>query len=113
MVLWLPLGSQNLETKEWKCRRNSNGHLYVNAGGVGGKLKRHLLQVDLNEDCLRNQALLTQTIPANQEPLLRIVAFLGPMGCRWRVLKPLLRIVAFLGPMGCRWRVLKSLQQFG
>jgi hypothetical protein len=52
-------------------------------------LQKHLLQEDLIEDCLRDQGLLVQTMPANQELLFRRDAFLRPMGCRWRVLKEL------------------------
>ena len=51
--------------------------------------QKHLLQEDLIEDCLRDQGLLVQTMPANQELLFRRDAFLGPMGHRWRVLKEL------------------------
>ena len=40
----------------------------------------HLLQEDLIENYLRNQGLLMQTIPPNQELLFRKDAFLGPMG---------------------------------
>jgi hypothetical protein len=53
------------------------------------QLQGHLLQEDLVEDCLRDQGLLVQTMPANQELLFRRDAFLGPMGRRWRVLKEL------------------------
>jgi hypothetical protein len=66
--------------------------LYVNAGGgsaMGGQPQMHLLQEDLIEDCLRDQGLLVQTMPANGELLFRRDAFLGPMGLRWRVLKSL------------------------
>ena len=42
--------------------------------------QKHLLQEDLIEDCLRDQGLLVQTMPANQELLFRRDAFLGPMG---------------------------------
>lgn len=38
------------------------------------------LQVDLIEDCLREQGLLVQIMPANQELLFRIDTFLEPMG---------------------------------
>ena len=39
------------------------------------------LQEDLIEDCLeREQGLLVQIMPANQELLFRIDTFLGPMG---------------------------------
>jgi hypothetical protein len=51
--------------------------------------QKHHLQRDLIEDCLRDQGLLVQTMPANQEPLFRRDAFLGPVGCGWRVLKEL------------------------
>ena len=44
--------------------------------------EKHLLQEDLIEDCLRDQGLLVQTMPANQELLFRRDAFLGPMGAR-------------------------------
>lgn len=33
MAPWLPLGSQNLKTKGWKCRKNFGTHLYINARG--------------------------------------------------------------------------------
>ena len=37
------------------------------AGMVGAtQLQKHLLQEDLIEDCLRDQGLLVQTMPANQ-----------------------------------------------
>jgi hypothetical protein len=52
--------------------------------------QRHLLQEDLIEDCLRDQGLLPQTMPANQELLFRRDAFLGPMG---RMLKELTGLV--------------------
>ena len=41
---------------------------------------KQLLQEDLIEDCLRDQGLLMQTMPANLELLFRGDAFLGPMG---------------------------------
>jgi hypothetical protein len=63
------------------------------------QLQRHLLQEDLIEDCLRNQGLLTQTIPANQELLFRRAAFLGPMGCGWRVLKELAALILDISPL--------------
>jgi hypothetical protein len=48
------------------------------------------LQEDLIEDCLeREQGLLVQIMPANQELLFRTDTFLEPMGPRWRVLKEL------------------------
>ena len=40
----------------------------------------HLLQEDLIENYLRNQGLLMQTIPPNQELLFRKDAFLGQIG---------------------------------
>ena len=43
-------------------------------------LQKHLLQEDLTEDCLRDQGLLAQTMPANQELLFKRDAFLGPLG---------------------------------
>ena len=46
------------------------------------QLQKHLLQEDLIEDCLREQGLLVQTMPANQELLFRRDAFLGPMRAR-------------------------------
>jgi hypothetical protein len=50
----------------------------------------HLLKEDLIEDCLRDQGLLMQTMPANWELLFRRDAFfLRPMGHGWRVLKEL------------------------
>lgn len=49
----------------------------------------HLLQEDLIENYLRNQGLLMQTIPPNQELLFRKDAFLGPIGHGWRILKEL------------------------
>ena len=58
-------------------------------GGGRSQPQRHLLQEDLIEDCLRDQGLLVQTMPANQELLFRRDAFLGPMGHGWRVLKEL------------------------
>ena len=51
--------------------------------------QKHLLQEDLIEDCLREQGLLAQTMPANQELLFRRDAFLEPMGRGWRILKEL------------------------
>jgi hypothetical protein len=33
------------------------------------QLQKHLLQEDLIEDCLKEQGLLVQTMPANQELL--------------------------------------------
>ena len=56
------------------------GHLHVNTGAV--HLQKHLLQEDLTEDCLRDQGLLVQTMPANQELLFGSDAFMGPMGSR-------------------------------
>lgn len=53
------------------------------------QLQKHLLQEDLLENCLREQGLLTQTMPANRELLSRRDAFLGPMGRWWRVFKEL------------------------
>jgi hypothetical protein len=53
------------------------------------QLQRQLLQEDLIEDCLRDQGLLTQIMPANQELLFGRDAFLGPMGQGWKVLKEL------------------------
>ena len=44
------------------------------------QLQKHLLQKDLIKDCLREQGLLVQTMPANQELRFRRDAFLGPMG---------------------------------
>ena len=41
------------------------------------------------EDCLRDQRLLVQTMPANRKLMLRRDAFLEPMGHGWRVLKDL------------------------
>jgi hypothetical protein len=57
--------------------------LYVNAGA--SQLQKHLLQQDLIEDCLRDQGLLVQKMPANQELLFRRGAFLGLVGHGWRV----------------------------
>jgi hypothetical protein len=51
--------------------------------------QRHLLLKVVIEDCLRDQGLLAQTVPANWEMLFRRDAFLGPVGHRWRVLKEL------------------------
>ena len=51
--------------------------------------QRHLLQEDLIEDFLRDQGLLTQTMPANWDLLFRRDAFWGPMGHKWKVLKEL------------------------
>lgn len=56
-------------------------------GAMGAQ--KHLLQENLIEDCLRDQGLLMQTMPANQELLFRRDAFLEPMSHRWRVLKEL------------------------
>jgi hypothetical protein len=53
------------------------------------QLQRHLLQEYLIEDFLRDQELLTQTMPANQELLFRRDAFLEQMGHGWRVLNDL------------------------
>ena len=47
----------------------------------------HLLQEEVTEDCLRDQALLTHTKPANQE--LVFSSFLGAEGRGWRPLKEL------------------------
>jgi hypothetical protein len=69
------------------CFRNTSDHLYLNARAM--QLQRHLLLEELMEDWLRDQGLLTQTIPANQELLFRRDAFLGPMRSGWRVLKEL------------------------
>jgi hypothetical protein len=49
--------------------------------------QKHLQEENLIEDCLRDQGLLVQTMPDNQELLFQRDAFLGPMGHRWRVLK--------------------------
>lgn len=46
-------------------------------------MRQTFLQVDLIEDCPRNQGSMGQTELANQELLLRIDAFSGPMGT-WR-----------------------------
>jgi hypothetical protein len=51
------------------------------------------LQEDLIEDCRRDQGLLLQIMPANQELLFRRYAFLGPMGRGWRVLKELAAVL--------------------
>ena len=53
------------------------------------QLKKHLMQEDLIEHCLRDQGLLVQRMPANWELLFRRDAFLGPMGHGWRVIKEL------------------------
>ena len=63
------------------------GHFHGNAGAA--QPQRHLLQEDQTEDCLRDQGLVKQAMPANWELLFRRDAFLGPMGHRWRVLKEL------------------------
>lgn len=55
------------------------------------QLQKHLLQEDLTEDCLRDQGLLV--LSADQELLFRREAFLGPMGCRRRVLKELAAVL--------------------
>lgn len=52
-----------------------------------------------NWDCLREQELLTQTMPGNRKLLFRSDAFLGPMGRRWRVLK---RLTAAFRQACCR-----------
>jgi hypothetical protein len=44
--------------------------------------QKHFLQEALIDDCLRDQGLLVQTVPANQELLFRHDTFLGPMGAR-------------------------------
>jgi hypothetical protein len=49
--------------------------------------QKHLLQEDIIEDCLRDQGLLVQTRPANQELLFRRDAFLGPMGVQVESIK--------------------------
>jgi hypothetical protein len=72
--------------EQWVC-------LYVNAGycaatkasparapNWGLPVTPAFLQVDLIEDCLREQGLLVQIMPANQELLFRIDTFLEPMG---------------------------------
>jgi hypothetical protein len=41
--------------------------------------QKHFLPEDLIEDCLRDQGLVVQTMPADQELLFRRDAFLGPM----------------------------------
>ena len=51
------------------------------------------MQEDQIEDCLREQGLLVQIMPANQELLFRRDAFLGPMGHGWRVLKELAAVL--------------------
>ena len=43
------------------------------------QLQKQLQQEDLIEDCLREQGLLVQTMPANRELLFRIDTFLEPM----------------------------------
>lgn len=53
------------------------------------EMKTHILLEGLIEDFLGDQGLFVQTMPANQEPLFRRDAFLGPVGCGWRVLKEL------------------------
>jgi hypothetical protein len=50
---------------------------------------KSILQEDLNENCLRHQGLLAQTMPANWELLFIRDVFLGPVGHGWRVLKEL------------------------
>jgi hypothetical protein len=49
------------------------------------QLQRQPLQEDQMKDSLRDQGLLTQTMPANQELLRGRDACLGPMGRGWRV----------------------------
>ena len=44
------------------------------------QLQKHLLQEDLIEDCLRDQELLVQIMPTNQELLSRIDTVFGPVG---------------------------------
>jgi hypothetical protein len=51
------------------------------------QLQKHLLLEDLIEDCLRDEAFLVQTMPANQELLFRRDAFLEPMGVRVKGIK--------------------------
>jgi hypothetical protein len=53
------------------------------------QIQKHLLQEELTEDCLRDQGMQLQTMPANRELLFRRDLFLGPMGKGWRVLKVL------------------------
>jgi hypothetical protein len=69
---WLFMGS---------CLTGTMGPPLYKFGG-SCNLKKHLLQLNLIEDCLRDQELLVQTMPANWKLLFRRDAFLGPMGHR-------------------------------
>jgi hypothetical protein len=51
------------------------------------------LQEDLIEDCLRDQGLLVQIMPVNQELLFGTDTFLGPIGPEWRALKELAAVL--------------------
>ena len=65
--------------------------------GAAQPQKNLLKEEDLIEDCLRDQGLLVQTMPANWELLCRRDACLGPMWLRRKVLK---KLVQFLT---CSW----------
>ena len=87
----------------WLCPRDSGSVVLGSIAGRAGpplckhwgpvQPQKHLLQEDLIEDCLRDQGLLVQTMPANWELLFRRDAFLGPMGHGWRVLKELAAVL--------------------
>ena len=87
MAPWLPLSCQNLKTKGYKCRRNDAAPSAQIPGTT--QPQRHLLQENHIEVCLRDQWLLMQTMPANQEPVFRRAAFLRAVEQWWRVLKEL------------------------
>ena len=55
--------------------------------------QKHLPQEDLIEDSLREQGLLVQAMPANQELLFRRDVFMGLLGPGWRVLKELAAVL--------------------
>jgi hypothetical protein len=64
--------------------------------------QKHVLQEDLIEDCLGDQGLLVQTMPANQELLFKRDVFLEP---GWRVLKELAAVFRELAEafLTCSW----------
>jgi hypothetical protein len=56
------------------------------------QLQKHLLQEDQIEDCLREQGLLVQAVPARQELLFRTDTW-DQWGLGWRVLKELAAVL--------------------
>jgi hypothetical protein len=60
------------------------------------ELQKHLLQEDLIEDCLRDQGLLVQTMPANQELFFRTDVFLRPM---WAQVEGIKRACCSISPL--------------